>query len=86
MLRELGLRFYQVLLDHVKHCTVNTLGGMLLTRDLSEYEDCIRMFNDLHVTEIFVTMRELTQVTIVRPENLRTITEEGRLVSVRSCL
>lgn len=56
-MRNLGEQLYELLLAHVKGLTINTLGkvcgaahcnsiagGMLLTRDLTEYEKAVSIF------------------------------------------
>ena len=37
------------------------------------------------MTDLFVTLRELSAVTIVKPENVRQLCEEGRLVRDKLC-
>eukprot|EP00051_Salpingoeca_urceolata_P018450 m.258867 g.258867 ORF g.258867 m.258867 type:complete len:724 (-) comp19199_c1_seq1:35-2206(-) len=80
-LRELGTSFHRILLDHIKQLSINSLGGMLLTRDLTAYDACMQGFEDPVVSDLFVTLRELSALTIVRPENLAQLCEEGRLAS-----
>jgi hypothetical protein len=79
VLRGLGMRIHRILLEHVKQMTFNSLGGIMLTRDLTEYEKTIEFLNDPLVLDFFVTMRELSAVTIVKPESIRQLCEEGRL-------
>eukprot|EP00050_Salpingoeca_kvevrii_P003489 m.225668 g.225668 ORF g.225668 m.225668 type:complete len:703 (-) comp10836_c5_seq6:55-2163(-) len=82
VMREFGTRFYAILVDHVKGLSINALGGMLLTRDLTEYEKTVEIFEDDTVTEMFSSLRELSALTIVRAENLPQLCEDGRLATM----
>eukprot|EP00048_Salpingoeca_helianthica_P017199 m.236011 g.236011 ORF g.236011 m.236011 type:complete len:706 (-) comp20395_c0_seq1:75-2192(-) len=82
VLRHLGKRFYNVLFEHVQQMTFNTLGGMILVRDMSEYERCVQAFDDSVVMGLFVTLRELSAVVIVKAENIKQLCEEGRLATL----
>ncbi|KJE89173.1 exocyst complex component Sec10 [Capsaspora owczarzaki ATCC 30864] len=79
---ELGTRCHTVLLDHLKKFTVNSLGGLVLTRDIAEYQSCMRKFNLPALIELFETLRELSAIFVVKPENLRQVCSEGLLAHV----
>lgn len=82
VLSELGIRFHQIILDHLKKFIINSLGGLILTRDIAEYQTCIRKFNIPLLNELFETLRELSAIFLMKPENLRQVCSEGLLAQV----
>eukprot|EP00911_Craspedida_sp_UC1_P001860 UC1_evm3s1424 len=50
--RRLGTEIHVALMDHLRHHTFNTMGGMLLTKDLAKYGTLLEAWGDLFVTEL----------------------------------
>ena len=82
VLQELAARFHTALLRHFQPLTANELGGMLLSRDLHEYEKCVNGFENKFADELFAKFREASAVLLVPPENVKSLCSEGRLGEV----
>eukprot|EP00696_Hemimastix_kukwesjijk_P010882 gnl/Hemi2/23696_TR7954_c0_g2_i1.p1 gnl/Hemi2/23696_TR7954_c0_g2~~gnl/Hemi2/23696_TR7954_c0_g2_i1.p1 ORF type:complete len:716 (+),score=197.92 gnl/Hemi2/23696_TR7954_c0_g2_i1:62-2209(+) len=83
-LTELATRLQGVLLDHMRKFVVSTVGGLRLMRDLTEYQNRIRDFNIPAADERFALLRELGNVYLVAPENLRNLMQESGLAKMRA--
>eukprot|EP01137_Pigoraptor_chileana_P007384 Opistho-2@52905 len=81
-LTVLATRFHRVLTDHIRQQSINSLGGLLLTRDIAEYQNCVRGIKNPLIMEMFELLREISNIYVVRPENLRQVSSEGRLVKL----
>ena len=62
LLQELAVRFHSALQRHCELFTANELGGMLLSRDLHEYEKCVNVFENKFADELFAKFREASAV------------------------
>eukprot|EP00049_Salpingoeca_infusionum_P006468 m.107323 g.107323 ORF g.107323 m.107323 type:complete len:783 (-) comp13322_c0_seq2:167-2515(-) len=78
-LRQLGTFVVSALVDHIKQFTFTTFGGMLLSCDLSNYDECLRKLEDPFVNELLGLLKEIGQLFVVRPENLSKLISEGHL-------
>ncbi|KAI9224565.1 exocyst complex component Sec10-domain-containing protein [Blastocladiella britannica] len=80
--RELGLRFYTFLLEHLKKFPVSTTGALTLSRDMAKYHDLVATFAVPDLLLRFDLIRELGHLFLVQPQNLPSILQEGLLVSL----
>ncbi|KAJ3382348.1 Exocyst complex component 5 [Lobulomyces angularis] len=78
-LLEVGNSLHSLLLDHFKKYTINSSGGILLSKDLLSYQEAIGQFNLKELAEKFELLRELGNLFIVKPENIKQVLNEGIL-------
>ena len=69
-LTKLGMHFFQLLTNTLKDMSVSNLGAIKLMRDLSEYQKCMRQFQVTVIEDQFDTLREVSNVLLVLPQNL----------------
>lgn len=82
VLYNFATRFYAVLLKHITSMSVNELGVMVLSRDISEYTKCIEKFKHPQATKLFESLREGSATLTVAAENLEQLFEDERLAEV----
>ncbi|KAL9648096.1 hypothetical protein ABK040_007462 [Willaertia magna] len=75
-LTKLGLHFYNLLSNSLKQLVVNNSGAIKLMRDLSEYQKCMRQFQVSIVEDQFDTLREISNVLLVMPNNLPDVVQQ----------
>ncbi|KAL2914341.1 Exocyst complex component 5 [Polyrhizophydium stewartii] len=78
-LTEIGVSLHSLLLDHFRRFPVSYAGGLVLTKDLAKYHEVIMTFKISLLEERFDMLKELGTVFIVKPENLKTVLNEGYL-------
>ncbi|KAH6564177.1 hypothetical protein BASA50_006867 [Batrachochytrium salamandrivorans] len=78
-LTEIGTSLHGLLLDHFKKFPVSYAGGLVLTKDLSKYHEIIMTFKITLLEERFDMIKELGNIFIVKPENLKSVINEGYL-------
>lgn len=86
LLTEVGVSFHSLLLDHYKKFPVNPTGGLMLTKDLATYQECIAAFNSPALNDRFEMLRQLGNSFIVQPDVLRTYMTESHLGRIDSRL
>lgn len=79
VLSEIGMAFHGQLLEHFKKFGVNETGAIVLTKDLQKYFDCVASFRIPSLTERFDFLKQLGNLFLVKPENLKTVINEGYL-------
>jgi hypothetical protein len=72
-LSELGSEFFKMLTAYLKQFSVNNPGAIVLMRDLSEYQKCMRRFEVQAVDDMFDALREMSNVFLVAPQNLENV-------------
>ncbi|KTW29304.1 hypothetical protein T552_01259 [Pneumocystis carinii B80] len=75
----LGMSFLKLLLEHFKKFFVSPSGGLILTKDLTEYEKCIRAWGIPKLNEKFKLLHELGNIFIVRSDILESLLNQGIL-------
>ncbi|KAI8911500.1 exocyst complex component Sec10-like protein [Gorgonomyces haynaldii] len=78
-LTEVGTSLFTMLADQMKRYPVNYAGGCQWTTDLSKYHEAIAHFNVETLNEEFDILKELGNLFIVKPENLKAVIREGHL-------
>ncbi|KAG2221177.1 hypothetical protein INT45_007754 [Circinella minor] len=58
---------------------VTPTGGLLVTKDISKYEEVIQMFKIPALNDLYEMLRQLGNIFLVKPEILRSILSEGYL-------
>lgn len=78
---ELGAGLHQLLLDHLKNFTISDSGAMILQNDLKKYRSMVdELAPAAHLLrDRFDMLWELGHLYVVRPENLRSVLQEGHL-------
>ncbi|QSL64679.1 hypothetical protein MERGE_001981 [Pneumocystis wakefieldiae] len=75
----LGMSFLKLLLEHFKKFSVSLSGGLILTKDLTEYEKCIGAWGIPKLNEKFKLLHELGNIFIVRTDILGSLLHQGIL-------
>jgi hypothetical protein len=76
---ELGVILHEILLDHYKRYTVSINGGLLLSNDISKFQQVINELKIPQLTERFEMLRALSNLFIQVPEALPAVLREGIL-------
>ncbi|KAI8149998.1 exocyst complex component Sec10-like protein [Fennellomyces sp. T-0311] len=76
---NIGQKLHLMLLDHFKKFYVTPTGGLLVSKDISKYEEVIQMFKIPALNDLFEMLRQLGNIFLVKPEILRSILSEGYL-------
>lgn len=77
-----GLTVCRQLIDIVKKLSFNDMGALVLLNDINAYVEMLRDFGAECQRELgvyFGFLRELANILMVRPENLRSVLQEGTL-------
>ncbi|KAI8919589.1 exocyst complex component Sec10-domain-containing protein [Entophlyctis helioformis] len=85
-LTEIGVSLHSLLVDHYKKFHVSYAGGLVLTKDLSRYHEVIMTFKIDLLQERFDMLKELGNLFIVKPENLKSVINEGYLGRIEANL
>ncbi|ORX98920.1 exocyst complex component Sec10 [Basidiobolus meristosporus CBS 931.73] len=75
-LLEVGVNFYGLLLAHFKKFTVNALGGLVVSKDISKYQEAISMYRQKELNDLFEMLHHLGNLFLVRSEILKSLLEE----------
>ncbi|KAI6216978.1 Exocyst complex component 5 [Aphelenchoides fujianensis] len=70
VLTEFGLRFYNMIVNHIKNFNYNLTGTMLLVCDVNEYRKCVADWGIAEVRRNFEALHALVNLMVVVPENL----------------
>ena len=70
------MHFFQLLYNDLKRFAVSDIGAIKLMRDLSEYQKAIRQFQVTSVEDQFDTLREISNVLLVLPQNLADVVQQ----------
>jgi hypothetical protein len=81
-LGEVGVIIHAMLLTHLKKFVVNATGGLVISKDLSKYQEAVDRWKVKVVNERFEMLRELGNIFLVRPAILRVIIHEGHLAKL----
>ncbi|KAI8805612.1 exocyst complex component Sec10-like protein [Cladochytrium replicatum] len=74
---EVWLAFHGMMLEHLKKFSVSHAGGLILAKDLAYYQQTIALFQQPTLNERFEMLREIGTLFVVKPENLRTLLNQG---------
>ncbi|CCE62394.1 hypothetical protein TPHA_0C02410 [Tetrapisispora phaffii CBS 4417] len=81
-LTVVGNLLYSLLLSHYGKYQVNSMGGIIVTKDIISYQNIIDEWEIEELSEKFATLRELANLFTVQPELLGSLSREGRLVNL----
>nr|CAI6661378.1 AAC_HP1_G0037360.mRNA.1.CDS.1 [Saccharomyces cerevisiae] len=78
----IGEELYGLLLSHYSHFQVNSIGGVVVTKDIIGYQTAIEDWGEASLIDKFATLRELANLFTVQPELLESLTKEGHLADI----
>lgn len=81
-LRQVGNTLYRFLLEHYKKFQVSSVGGIIVTKDIIGIQTAVEEWSVEEILGDFTTLRELANLFTVQPEELSSLTSEGRLALV----
>lgn len=79
---KIGEILYNMLLIHYSKFPVNSVGGIIVTKDIIGYLNIIELWNIQYLVHKFSTLRELANLFTVKPDLLESLTMEGHLLDV----
>jgi exocyst complex component 5 len=82
--KSFGKKLSMVLRKHIRKFKINSLGGVVLTRDIDMYRQTVRRFKSTTVDTLFAQLHELTSIMFsLSAENLRAFLQEGKFNSIQ---
>ncbi|KAK5961508.1 exocyst subunit SEC10 PWA37_000871 [Arxiozyma heterogenica] len=81
---KIGEILYNMLLVHYSKFPVNSIGGIIVTKDIIGYLNIIELWNIQYLVDKFSTLRELANLFTVKSDLLESLTMEGHLLDVDS--
>ena len=81
-INRIGKIFFEQLIDLMKKITFNDMGALVFLNDINAYSEMLNDFGADSQRELsiyFSFLRELSNILIVKPENLRSVLQEGSL-------
>lgn len=82
IINRIGKIFFEHLIEMIKKITFNDVGALVLLNDVNSYLEMLSEFgseSQKHLIVYFNFLRELSNVLMVKPENLRSVLQEGTL-------
>lgn len=70
IMKDFGVRFHRVILEHFQQFQFNTSGAMCAICDVNEYRKCVRVLNSPLVIQLFDILHALCNLLLVKHENL----------------
>nr|CAG8602454.1 11762_t:CDS:10 [Entrophospora candida] len=81
-LTEVGILFHSMLLDHFKKFTVSPTGCLILSKDITKYQETFASFKIPQLDERFELLHQLGNLFVVKPEILKSVLNEGYLAKL----
>ncbi|KAI5965982.1 SEC10 [Candida pseudojiufengensis] len=78
-LTTIGNKFLQLLLEHFKKFQVNSIGGIVLTKDAIRYQSVIDEWNIPDLSERYQILKEIGNLFTVQEELINSLVTEGQL-------
>jgi len=75
-LAELGRRFYQVVVCHLRKFSVSPLGAMLVAQDTRKFQDVVHAFHIEEVSLLFSQLRDMTSLLMLPVEQLGMVVQQ----------
>ncbi|KAJ6630920.1 Exocyst complex component 5 [Pseudolycoriella hygida] len=73
IMKDFGVRFHRVILEHLQQFQFNTAGAMCAICDVNEYRKCVRVLNSPLVIQLFDILHALCNLLLVKHENLQEV-------------
>lgn len=83
VLVKVGMNLLNQLLEHYKKFTVNSIGGIVLTKDVIRYQTCIDEWDIPELTENFQLLKEIGNLFTVQAKLINSLVTEGQLANLK---
>lgn len=83
ILIKIGMNLLNQLLEHFKNFTINSTGGITLTKDVIRYQSVIDQWQLSELSEKFQLLREISNLFTVHPNLINSLVTEGQLANLK---
>ena len=83
ILIKIGMEVLHQLLEHYKKFTVNSIGGIVLTKDVLRYQSVIDEWNIPELSEQFQILKEIGNLFTVQADLVNSLVTEGQLAQMK---
>lgn len=83
ILIKIGMEVLHQLLEHYKKFTVNSIGGIVLTKDVIRYQSVIDGWQIPELSEQFQILREIGNLFTVQTDLVNSLVTEGQLANMK---
>lgn len=83
VLVKIGLNVLNQLLEHYKKFSVNSTGGIILTKDVITYQSVIDHWQIPELSENFQLLKEIANLFTVHPNLINSLVTEGQLANLK---
>jgi len=83
---EVGIIFFEMLLEHYKRYGTNNTGALILTKDIAAYRRLIEDWDIVQLAERYDMLVQLGNLFVIEPENIDSLITEGYLAKIEPCL
>ena len=83
ILIKIGMEVLHQLLEHYKKFTVNSIGGIVLTKDVIRYQSVIDGWKIPELSEQFQILREIGNLFTVQTDLVNSLVTEGQLANMK---
>lgn len=74
---------YDNLFEHFKKFEINSIGGIVLTKDIISYQSTIETWKIPELNYKFQNLREIANLFTVQPELINSLVKEGQLANIK---
>ncbi|KAG4101973.1 exocyst complex component Sec10 [Neocallimastix lanati (nom. inval.)] len=83
---EVGIIFFEMLLEHYKKYIINSTGALILTKDIAAYRRLIEDWDSVQLAERYDLLVQLGNLFVIEPENIDSLVSEGYLAKIEPYL
>eukprot|EP00833_Pecoramyces_ruminatium_P010061 jgi/Orpsp1_1/1184093/evm.model.c7180000087980.1 len=83
---EVGIIFFEMLLEHYKKYGTNSTGALILTKDIAAYRRLIEEWDIVSLAERYDLLVQLGNLFVIEPENIDSLITEGYLAKIEPYL
>jgi len=83
---EVGIIFFEMLLEHYKKYGTNNTGALILTKDIAAYRRLIEEWDIVSLAERYDMLVQLGNLFVIEPENIDSLITEGYLAKIEPYL
>ncbi|BFZ53656.1 Exocyst complex component 5 [Savitreella phatthalungensis] len=81
-LADVGVRIQLTMLEHFRRYQVNATGGLLLAKDISQYQRAVDLWGIPALQPRFQLLCDIGSIFIVKPDVLRALVSDGELAGI----
>ena len=78
-----GMNLLNQLLEHYKRFPVNSTGGIILTKDVIQFQSTVDSWKIPEISEQFQILKEIANLFTVHPDLINSLVSEGQLANVK---